>query len=64
MIGFDEDILDHFLNIARGTRNNVILMEGRELFVVVEGVASLPDILDHKILKAGQEGQMWSPVGQ
>lgn len=62
MAGFDHDVVDHFAGIARGSGNNLLLVDGQDLAMIVQGRVSLPDALDHKIRAASQEGRWWAPL--
>lgn len=62
MAGFDADIVDHFAGIARGSGNNLLLVDGQDLAVIVQVRVSLPDALDYKIQAASQEGRWWAPL--
>lgn len=62
MAGFDTAIVDHFAGAARGTRNNLLLVNGQDLALIAQGHVSLPDALDHKIQAASQEGRWWAPL--
>lgn len=62
MAGFDDKVVGHFMGAARGTRNNLILVSGQDLSLIVEGHRSLLDALDYKIGKASQEGVWWAPL--
>jgi hypothetical protein len=62
--GFDRVVVDHFFGRASGSRNNVVLMDGADLALILEGRVSLPDGLDYKIAKASQEGIVWAPLSE
>jgi hypothetical protein len=62
MAGFDTAIVDHFAGAARGTRNNLLLVNGQDLALIAQGHLSLPDALDHKIQAASQEGRWWAAL--
>lgn len=64
MAGFDDNALDHLLNVARGSRNNLILADGQDLITVFEGRMTLVDALIAKIDAAEQEGRSWVPLGR
>jgi hypothetical protein len=62
MAGFDDNQLEHFLQMPRGGRNNVILVDAQDLIAIFEGRITLPDALIAKIDAAEQEGRPWYPV--
>jgi hypothetical protein len=62
MAGYDENVLDHVVRTARGSRNNVILFDGRDVTLLFEGAIGLEDGLTAKIDAAEQEGRMWRPL--
>ena len=62
MIGFDNDVVDYFMNAARGSRNNLILFDGRDIMAVLEDVADLRDALKYKVTMASQQAQWWAPL--
>ena len=62
MTGFDTDVVDYFTGMARGTRNNLLLVDGTDLALIVAGQVPLFDALDHKITAASQEGRWWAPL--
>ncbi len=62
MAGLDTAIVDHFAGAARGTRNNLLLVDGQDLALIAQGHMSLPDALDHKIQAASQEGRWWASL--
>lgn len=51
--GFRAEVVDEF---TRGASSNVVLMDGVDLMLILEGHISLTDALDLKIQKAAQEG--------
>ncbi len=59
MAGFDQAVVDHVVRIARGTKNNVILFDGRDVSMLFEGGIGLVDALTAKVDAAEQEGDMW-----
>jgi len=63
MAGFEKEVVDYFTGMARGTRNNLLLVDGADLALVVAGQIPLLDALDHKIAAASQEGRWWAPLG-
>jgi hypothetical protein len=62
MAGYDENVLEHFINTSRGSRNNVILFDGRDVSLLFEGGVGLEDALTAKVDAAEQEGRMWHPL--
>lgn len=62
MAGYDEPVLDHVIKTARGSRNNIILFNGRDVALLFDGSVGLIDALTAKIDAAEQEGQMWRPL--
>jgi hypothetical protein len=62
MAGYGDDVLEHFIKTARGSRNNVILFDGRDVTLLFEGNIGLEDSLIAKIDAAEQEGRMWRPL--
>lgn len=64
MSGFDENILDHLLHVARGSKNNLVLMDRDDLLTIFEGRMTLKDALTAKIDAAEQRGEHWHPLGR
>lgn len=64
MAGFDEAIVSHLQDVARGSRSNIILVDRQDLIEIFEGRATLPDALLEKINAAEQEGRCWYPLGR
>ena len=62
MAGYDDDVLEHVIKTARGSRNNVILFSGRDVSLLFEDGFGLEDALTAKIDAAEQEGRMWHPL--
>ncbi|MEV0623690.1 hypothetical protein AB0I81_60965 [Nonomuraea sp. NPDC050404] len=62
MAGFDDNVLNHAFQVARGTRNNLVLMDGRDIAQIFEGRFGLIDALTYKIDAAEQGGKMWQPL--
>ncbi len=62
MAGYDDAVLDHVIKTARGSRNNIILFDGRDVSLLFEGTVGLVDALIAKIDAAEQEGRMWRPL--
>jgi hypothetical protein len=62
MVGYDEQVLDHVIRTARGSRNNIVLFDGRDVAMLFEGSVGLVDALTAKIDAAEQEGRMWRPL--
>lgn len=61
MVGFRQEIVFEF---TRGTSSNIILMDGSDLILILEGHVSLVDSLELKIRKAAQEGIIFFPLSQ
>lgn len=61
VIGFRPEVV---LEFTRGTTSNVILMDGQDISLILEGQVSLVDALDIKIQKAAQEGIIFFPLAQ
>jgi hypothetical protein len=62
MAGYNADVLDHVIRTSRGSRNNVVLFDGRDVAMLFEGSVGLEDALTAKIDAAEQEGRMWHPL--
>jgi hypothetical protein len=60
--GFDDNVLEHLLRVARGSRNNLVLVDAYDLVSILEGRISLPDALAEKIDAAEQRGVFWHPL--
>lgn len=59
--GFRQDIV---LELTRGATSNIVLIDGSDLALILEGHVSLTDALDLKIQKAAQEGILLFPLSQ
>lgn len=59
--GFREEVI---LEFTRGMSSNIVLMDGQDLALVLEGHVSLTDALDRKVQKAAQEGIIFLPLAQ
>jgi hypothetical protein len=59
--GFRPEVVVEF---TRGVSSNIILMDGADLTLILEGRVSLNDALDLKIQKAAQEGIVFFPLAQ
>lgn len=59
--GFRPEVVEEF---NRGVASNIVLMDGQDLALILEGHVSLVDALDMKIQKAAQEGIVYFPLGQ
>ena len=57
--GFRPDVV---LEFTRGVSSNIILFDGSDLSLILEGHISLVDALDIKIQKAAQEGIIYFPL--
>lgn len=62
MAGFDQAVVDYFTRAARGARNNLLLVDGQDLALIVQRNVALPDALDYKIHAASQRGRWWAPL--
>jgi hypothetical protein len=62
MAGFEDSIVAHFMGVARGSRNNLILVDATDLALILDGLFDLLDALDYKIARASQEGVWWAPL--
>jgi hypothetical protein len=60
-VGFRPEVVMEF---TRGTTANIILMDGSDIALIVEGHVSLVDALDLKVQKAAQEGIIYFPLSQ
>lgn len=61
VVGFRSEVV---LEFTRGVSSNIILMDGSDLSLILEGHISLVDALDLKIEKAAQEGLIYFPLAQ
>jgi hypothetical protein len=61
MPGYRPEVLVEF---TRGVSSNIVLMDGQDLVLILEGQVSLTDALDLKIQKAAQEGIIFFPLSQ
>jgi hypothetical protein len=61
IIGFRPEVVHEF---TRGVSSNIVLMDGQDLTLILEGHVSLVDALDLKIQKAAQEGIIFFPLAQ
>ncbi|PYN85555.1 MAG: restriction endonuclease [Candidatus Rokuibacteriota bacterium] len=59
--GYRPEVL---LEFTRGVSSNIVLMDGQDLALILEGHVSLTDALDLKIQKAAQEGVIFFPLSQ
>jgi hypothetical protein len=57
--GYRQEVVFDF---TRGTRSNIVLMNGEDLALILEGHVSLTDALKYKIEKAAQEGLIYMPL--
>lgn len=64
MAGFDDNALEHMFEVARNSRNNLILVDGQDMITIFEGRIALADALIAKIDAAEQEGKAWHPLGR
>lgn len=59
--GYRSEVL---LEFTRGVSSNIVLTDGQDLALILEGHVSLTDALDLKIQKAAQEGIIFFPLSQ
>lgn len=59
--GFRQEVV---LELTRGVSSNIVLVDGSDLSLILEGHISLVDALDLKIQKAAQEGILYFPLKQ
>ncbi len=59
MIAPREEILER---VSRQTRS-VLIMDGRDLALILEGQINLPEALDLKSRRAAQEGRLFTSLG-
>jgi hypothetical protein len=59
LMGFRTEVVMEF---TRGVTSNIVLMDGSDLTLILEGQVSLADALDMKIQKAAQEGIIYFPL--
>lgn len=62
MADFDVDVVDYFMGAAPGGRNNLLLVDGQDVTLIVHGHFPLKDALDYKIQAASQENRWWAPL--
>jgi hypothetical protein len=61
VVGFREEVV---LEFTRGISSNIVLMDGQDLALILEGQVSLIDALELKIQKAAQEGIVFYPLAR
>jgi hypothetical protein len=61
VVGFRPEVV---LEFTRGVSSNIVLMDGSDLSLILEGHASLVDALDLKVQKAAQEGIIYLPLAR
>lgn len=61
VMGFRPEVV---LELTRGTSSNIVLMDGQDISLILEGQAPLTDALTYKIEKASQEGLIYVPLAQ
>lgn len=61
VLGFRPEVV---LEFTRGVTSNIVLVDGQDLVLILEGHVSLGDALDLKIQKAAQEGIIFFPLAQ
>ncbi|MEW6621342.1 MAG: restriction endonuclease [bacterium] len=59
IVGFRPEVISEF---TRGVSSNIVLFDGSDLSLILEGHISLIDALDLKIQKAAQEGIIYFPL--
>ena len=59
--GFRSEVVKEF---TRGISSNLILMDGSDINLILEGQISLIDALEMKTEKAAQEGIIYFPLAQ
>lgn len=59
--GYRPEVIFEF---TKGTSSNIVLMDGQDLSLILEGQCSLTDALGFKIQKAAQEGLVYVPLAQ
>lgn len=59
--GFRQEVVFEF---TRGVTSNIVLMDGSDLTLILEGRVSLIDALELKVQKAAQEGIILFPLAQ
>jgi len=61
IVGFHPEVVFEF---THGTSSSIVLMDGADLILILEGQVSLIDALDTKINKAAREGIIFFPLSQ
>jgi hypothetical protein len=61
IVGFRPEVVN---DIVKGVTSNIILVDGQDLSIVLEGHVSLEDALELKVRKAAQEGIIYFPLSQ
>jgi hypothetical protein len=61
VVGFRQEVV---LEFTRGVSSNIVLMDGSDISLILEGHVSLLDGLDLKIQKAAQEGIIYFPLSR
>jgi len=61
IVGFRSEVI---LEFTRGDTSNIVLMDGSDLILILEGRISLEDALELKIRKAAQEGIVFFPLAE
>jgi hypothetical protein len=61
IVGFRPEVV---LEFTRGVSSNIVLMDGYDLTLILEGHVSLVDALELKVQKAAQEGIIFLPLAQ
>lgn len=60
-VGFRQEVV---LEFTRGISSNIVLVDGQDLTLILEGHVSLADALAMKVEKAAQEGVIYFPLSQ
>jgi hypothetical protein len=61
MTGYRPETIFEF---TKGSSSNIVLMDGQDLTLILEGQCSLTDAMTFKIQKAAQEGLVYVPLAQ
>lgn len=61
VVGFRPEVV---VELTKGVISNIVLMDGQDVSLILEGLSSLVDALTFKIQKAAQEGLVYVPLSQ
>ncbi|MDQ3914093.1 MAG: hypothetical protein M3323_02005 [Actinomycetota bacterium] len=61
IVGFRQEVV---LELTRGVSSSIVLFDGQDVTLILEGHVSLPDALAIKVEKAAQEGLIYFPLSQ